>query len=183
MINLQRYGQRQYGVEASSAVRWAIALPIVLTLTLLAGCSGDKSGPAANRIATHKVSGKVTYKGLPVENAHVSFHPRSEQGPGAFGQTNDKGEFTLRTYEDGDGAPAGEYLVSVQKFAAPPAAAKSGDEVFRQMEQQAQAGQPAESDAAPKSLLPEKYSRPQSSGLNKTVATGDANAFEFDLTD
>jgi hypothetical protein len=51
------------------------------------------------------------------------------------------------------------------------------------MEQQAQAGKPPEASSEPKSLLPEKYSLPQSSGLNKTVTAGDANRFEFDLTD
>lgn len=182
MMSLRRDSGRRNGDKARRTP-WAVKGPLIFMAVALAGCSGGKSASTAQRVATYKVSGKVMYKGLPIENAHVTFHPRAEQGPGAFGQTNAEGEFTLRTYEDGDGAPAGDYLVTVQKNEAPPAPSKTGDELFRQMEQQAQSGQPPEAPNEPKSLLPEKYSRPQSSGLSKTVTAGDANRFEFELTD
>lgn len=163
-----------------AGLRLAACAALIITSGI--GCS--KGGAAAaNRLATQKVTGKITYKGQAVADAHVSFHPKSEQGPGAFGRTNGEGVFTLQTYEPGDGAAAGEYVVTVQKSEAPAASNASGEELFRQMEEKAKAGQPAGAEAAPKALLPEKYSRPESSDLKAVVPGSDPKAFEFDLQD
>jgi hypothetical protein len=147
------------------------------------GCS--KGGDAAaNRVGTHQVTGKVTYKGQPVAGAHVSFHPKSGQGPGAFGRTDAEGAFALQTYEPGDGAAAGEYVVTVQKIETPAASSASGEDLFRQMEEKSKSGQqPADGSGEPKSLLPEKYGSPESSDLKAVVPGTDPQAFEFDLQD
>lgn len=73
------------------------------------------------------VSGRVQLEGKPVENAEVVFYyqvPEAEQ-PKVKGAkqirssdalTNSRGEFTLSTYTNGDGAPLGEFIVTVVPF-------------------------------------------------------------------
>ena len=55
---------------------------------------------------THEVTGEVTYNGQPVDGANVVF---TLDGPLASGVTDAAGKFTLRTFEDGDGAVAGTH--------------------------------------------------------------------------
>lgn len=57
------------------------------------------------------VSGKVTIDGEPVTNGYVRFFPASGRQSG--GSLNEQGEFSLSTYEPGDGAVPGEYRIAV----------------------------------------------------------------------
>jgi hypothetical protein len=85
-----------------------IVLPILGTLI---GC-GD------GRIATYPVSGSVTIDGQPGDGAMVVFVPTSTAAEAErkrpFGIANGQGQFTLTTFEQEDGAPAGEYKVLIQ---------------------------------------------------------------------
>ena len=77
------------------------------SLALLVGCnSGSVSG-------TVPASGKVTYKGAPVEGAIVTFVPQGN-GRTATATTRAGGVFSLTTV-DSSGALPGKYRVTVDK--------------------------------------------------------------------
>jgi len=161
------------------------------------GCGGDAGPPL------FEAGGVVTYKGQPLANATVQFIPgEADKGvPSAQGVTNDKGEYRLKVRGQA-GAAAGTYSVVVQKFegadeaAAAAAASNPGqpstpEEAMQQMaanmkkmqpdSQKAQANQSVAIEK-PKSLIPEKYNQPQSSGLSFTVKKGDAGNVKFDIS-
>src|SRR6266849_3541803 len=98
-----------------------LCLVIVGSLVLV-GCGG---GAGAKHVAVFKVTGTVTLQGKPLPRAIVTFSPKEGQ-PVAFGMTNDKGEFTLTTYTDGDGAAAGSYGVVVSKAVSSGATTDAG---------------------------------------------------------
>lgn len=87
----------------------------------------EKGAPIKDRRELVALSGKVLVDGKPVENAEVVFYyqvPEAEQAK-VKGQkqirasdavTNAQGEFTLSTYKNGDGAPKGEFIVTVLPF-------------------------------------------------------------------
>ena len=81
---------------------WSLAVVVAAGMV---GCSkGEKTFP---------VKGKVSYTdGTPLKKAQVAF-TNKEKGITASGQTNEAGEFTLSTTEPGDGAPPGNYVISV----------------------------------------------------------------------
>lgn len=76
----------------------------------LAGCSKGK-------LQTIPVEGKVTWKGKPLANADIAFHPQklAVAGPNrlAIGKSDSEGKYTLSTINHGDGAQPGEYAVVI----------------------------------------------------------------------
>jgi hypothetical protein len=70
-----------------------------------------------NRKPTQPVQGKVFFEGTPAPGAMVVFHlitdPAKKPAHTADGIVEPDGAFTLSTYTAGDGAPAGEYVVTV----------------------------------------------------------------------
>lgn len=171
-------------LTAAARANTARKFSMVVCLLGLAGMGGCGESPegAGKQLPTVRVSGTVTYKGSPVDDATVSFHPSKPGDPGPFAKTNSEGEFTLRTYKAGDGAPEGDYVVTVQKSEVAPAEQKSGPDMFKEMEKQALAGKKT-AEERPLSLIPEKYARTQTSGLSATVKSGDTNKFDFELKD
>ncbi|HEV3444812.1 MAG TPA: hypothetical protein VG099_09225, partial [Gemmataceae bacterium] len=82
-------------------------VPVVAVVC--AGCS--RSGPAL-----YAVRGKVLFEGQPARGATLVLHPLGNSGanaikPRAF--VDRDGGFEVFTYAAGDGAPAGEYAVTV----------------------------------------------------------------------
>ena len=68
------------------------------------------------RVPVYPVRGQVLVQDKPAPKAFVVFHPADMQGPQAlrpYGHVAEDGSFKLTTYEPGDGAPAGEYRVTV----------------------------------------------------------------------
>lgn len=93
------------GYSMSAFVRIVPALVL-----LAAGCSQN----AAHEV--HPVAGTVTYDGKPAEGVQVFFMPsKNLKVPGAQANphaiTGPDGRFTLSTFGEGDGAPAGSYRV------------------------------------------------------------------------
>lgn len=85
----------------------SVILTWILTLSL--GCGGD-----AKRLEVHPVKGTVIYKGEPMKGGgSILFMPTIEGGKEASGTIEQDGTFTLKTYEDGDGAAAGQYRIVV----------------------------------------------------------------------
>lgn len=79
-------------------------------LTCLVGCGGPREA------AVYPVAGTVTVSGQPAANAMVAFHPLERAGSQTalpVASTGPDGGYRLMTYAAGDGAPAGEYAVTV----------------------------------------------------------------------
>jgi len=134
------------------------------------GCSRSVDG----RLPTYKVSGTVKYKGKLLENADVILQ-FAEHNKTSFGRTNSLGEFTLATYENADGALAGEALITVTKWEELPASTAPI------------AGQPGYDpskayapEKAPKLLVPSKYTDFKTSGL-KTVINASSSTPPLNL--
>ena len=116
------------------------------------GCSEGES-----RLPTHKVTGKVVKNGVGVSNATVIFHsknpPKDFIKPRAI--SNSEGEFTLTTYESGDGAPVGDYEVTVEQW----------------LNDNPQIG--------PTNRLPQKFGSPNTSGIKASVASTENSLSPF----
>jgi hypothetical protein len=91
--------------------RSADRIVVAASLLAVAGCGGGQ-------IATYPVVGTVLVDGRPAEGAMVIFVPTSTEPEAErkrpFGIANAEGKFGLMTFEQDDGAPAGEYKVLVQ---------------------------------------------------------------------
>ena len=84
-----------------------------ILILMTSGCSDQIRIPS-----TVPVSGQVLQKGKPVPGVTVLFHPQFAVGPVEFipsGETGPDGKFTLSTGAAGNGAPPGEYLVTLEK--------------------------------------------------------------------
>ena len=113
-----------------------------VSLTLfVAGCGNNEP----DRAKVYPARGSVSFKGKPAAGAIVRVHDVS----GALvsrGVVQKDGTFALTTNEAGDGIPAGRYRVSVY---------------WRR--------QTSDDEPDGPSLLPDRYSRPESSGLEIEV--------------
>ena len=113
------------------------------------GCSS-----AEKRVPVYPVKGSVKVNGKPAAKAVVVFHPLAAADPNVpnpTGEVADDGTFALGTYSAADGAPAGEYAVTVMW---PTGSSAIGG------------------DAAEDDKLGKRYSDPKTSGLKATVAPG-----------
>ena len=83
---------------------------IAVALCCLPGCE------SGGRAKVYPVEGKVVVSGQPAANAQLAFHPQGERvsrTPLPVGTTGPDGAYRLTTYAAGDGAPAGEYAVTI----------------------------------------------------------------------
>ena len=154
-------------------------------------------------LPTVPVTGTVKYQGKPVEAAAVVFlntKPDST-AKSSVGTTDSQGNFSLQTSMGGGkmakGALPGDYVITVSK--APPAQAAtteggdappagspqlpSADKMRGSGDTQSASAFMPMSGQGPSSELPLKYSDPSQSDLKKTVAKGDKNHFDLELTD
>jgi hypothetical protein len=115
----------------------------------------EEEGVATNnRKPVHPVRGKVYFEGTPTPKALVTFFlvtgEQKRLVRAADGIVEPDGSFTLSTYTANDGAPAGEYAVTIFW-------GEGGDE---------------EGPSGP-NRLPERYSKPDTSGLRFRVQPGE----------
>ena len=85
----------------------------VLAAALLAcGCGKQVD---EKRVATVPVSGKLLVDGKPFGPAllMLTLNPPNVEVPSVNGYVKGDGTFELKTYQDGDGAPAGSYNVTL----------------------------------------------------------------------
>ena len=99
---------------------WLNAGFLGLGLALFAGCD------TKTRLEVAPVSGRVESQGQGVPRATVIFHPTGNAAEGAkrlrpFGYADDAGNFKMKTYVTDDGAPPGEYQVTIIAASAPSA--------------------------------------------------------------
>lgn len=87
-------------------------LPIVAVVVAAAGCGGGD----LSRAVVHPVTGRIEVSDRPAGDARLAFHPLDSaraRGTRPVGISRPDGTFELTTYSAGDGAPEGEYVVTV----------------------------------------------------------------------
>ena len=124
-----------------------------MVMVTLTGCGGSDS----NRVAVHPASGAIQFRGQPISGALVSLHPKDGAGTGApspRATVGPDGKFALSTYEGQDGAPEGDYVLTVQWYKP----IRQGKEIV---------GGP--------NVLPPKYALAKTSDLKIKIAAGENN--------
>jgi hypothetical protein len=135
----------------------------LLLLALLAGACASCSAAKGPRL--YPVRGQVLYNGRPVAKGLVVFHPLAPTagaGQKPIAYTDDEGRFRLTTDRPGDGAPAGEYVVTVEWREK----TRTGVE-----------------KVGGRNLLPARYGKPESSGLRCRVEEGPNELPPLNLTE
>ncbi len=139
-----------------------IFLVAVLAVSL-AGCGGD------GKPATFPVTVTVTYKGKPAPGALVVLHPSDAArekalGGKPFGKVKPDGTLAITTYSEGDGAPEGDYGVTVQWNEAAKSMLSLGEE-----------------GSGTRDKLSGRYGDPRAPKFKFTIKKGDVNALELKL--
>jgi hypothetical protein len=130
----------------------ALLVAVACEVLAVCGCGGD-----SGQLPTAPVSGTLAYEGKPVAKGTIHFHPKV--GPPASAIVKD-GKFTLTTYKDGDGAVVGKHRVAIEVVEEVPT--KDGD-------------------TTTKSVIPKKYSSPDSSGIELDIPAGGRSNLQFDV--
>lgn len=147
--------------------RLRLPLPISGLLCLgcltLAGCSGT------SRTDLYPVAGSVRVNGRPAADAVVTLYPVN--GPAAEearpnGRADEAGHFTLTTHTSGDGAPAGEYRVTVTRIVAVTPANRPVVE-----------GE----NLTVRNMIPTTYARPETTPLKVTIQPGATEPLVLDI--
>jgi hypothetical protein len=144
------------GCPAPSSRRW---LALLFVLALLVSCPACSSG----RKPVQPVRGRVLVNGKPAAKAQVLFHSAQggEEEPKPSGQTDEQGYFTLTSYNRSDGAPEGDYAVTVTWFRV----ARSGNQ-----------------ELVPYNVLPRRYADRQTSQLRAAINQGSNELPPFQLS-
>lgn len=142
----------------------------VAWMGLASGCSSEPVDSIDKPLVP--ATGKISYRGKPIPNARVTFHPMESLNAGVappppagagsnsappalvrtpFAVVKEDGTFELSTLKPGDGAPEGEYAVTVSWTGEKPVV--------------------SDSDAPEK--LPPKYQNPAFSGLKAVIKKGE----------
>lgn len=128
------------------------------TTMLVAGCSRLQP--------VHPVGGRVTLDGKPLLDAQISFRPN--QGPEAFATLDGDGRYRLSTRAAGDGAVAGEHVVTLSQVTVGLVLAPDQPP---QLEKPTPGARP----------VPARYVSAETSDLRVTVKPG-TNSFDFELS-
>lgn len=164
----------QAGLNSSPHPHWVSigchAIQFVSLLILTAGC-GDAP---ESRLSLIPVTGEVRVKGQPALGSEIMLHPiggpAADAGLYPYGIADESGTFSITSYEQGDGAPPGDYQVTV---------------VWPDSSYQPET--PAELDefhgggGQTPDKLRGRYAEPQGSGLKVAVTPGITELPAFDL--
>jgi hypothetical protein len=123
----------------------------LLGLTAVIGCSKGGHLPK-----TVPATGVVTLDGKPVDGAQIVLIPDAESATGAYGTSDANGKFSLRAYEEKDGAIPGAYKVQVSKTIEVKLSGAKGS---------LDGGDPVRFDYG----VPGKYTGAKTSGLTATI--------------
>lgn len=159
-----------------NAVKNLQRMVLFATAIAIIGCSG---GDGLDK--RYSVTGKVTYKGAPVEYGTINFMPDKPDGRGATGQIKN-GSYTLTTMDPDDGAFPGAYSVTIDALKADLTAVEAEAKAKGSTSAALPQDMVAKAYAKAKNLVPAKYSQPATSGLKAEVKAS-SNTFNFDLVD
>lgn len=146
----------------SQCLAWrltCLASCVVLSWGLV-GCGGAAPGVDPNLVS---VTGKVTIDGKPLTSGDISFVSTDTPGVGFGSPIDSSGNYTLVQSVSAKGALPGNYKVRVAALAGAPTMGAAGEVT------------------QPKSLIPEKYNKPETSELTATVEKGKPLVKNFDL--
>lgn len=132
---------------------WRLAFlscSVALTLGLI-GCGGGPTGIDPNLV---KVTGKVTIDGKPLTSGEISYVSVDTPGVGVGSTIDSSGNYALAQSVSAKGALPGNYKIIVNALAGAPAMG-AGGEVTK-----------------PKSLVPEKYNKFDTTDITVTVEKG-----------
>lgn len=145
MTNVSR-NQRSSAARYTAGWQFALSGVVLGLIAFAAGCGQS----APTRATVYPVQGKVELNGKPTAGAVVMFHPKgAPDKPAARAEVKPDGTFVAGTYEAADGAPEGDYVVTVEWFKP---VLKNDEYVMGP------------------NLAPKKYSTPQTSNLEVHVA-------------
>jgi hypothetical protein len=152
------------------AVRRQTAVVVALAILLCAGCGKNHTGIKGAKLAVFPVKGKLTIDGHPMAGARLLFNPTKDFPAGSAqvrpqATVDADGTFEVSTYGKGDGAPEGEYRVSVSW--------KPDEGGHLSSEQRSDEDEKA----------PESVRRPKSSKLRAKVVQGQTELPPWNLTD
>lgn len=142
----------------------AFRLVVLVFLIGLCGCGSGRPTPVP-------VKGKVLYqKSTPAVGALVVFHPvdpavEKQIGGKPYGKVKEDGSFSLTMYHPDDGAPPGEYGVTIDW----------------QVPKNAKMNFSIGEGGNTMSKLNPRYSSPQSPAFKKVVQSGTTNEFLFEV--
>lgn len=137
---------------------------LVILLPLLAISSG--CGEDAEQLQVHPVKGVVHYNGQPMKGGGtIVFLPTKEGGKEASGIIDESGNFTLTTYEEGDGAAPGLYRIAIYQVTTKEAETSPEQETT---------GEETET-VAEKDRIPADYSNPSRSPETQEIKEGENN--------
>jgi hypothetical protein len=144
-----REAQRSRGWWTAVATRRNVlkSLAVLVVPGLLVSC-----GKKELTLPVHPVSGQIIFEGKPAVGAMVVLHRVSEPLPpdvSPVATTGADGGFQISTYQAGDGAPAGDYVATVE---------------WRKV-----VGQGGSSAPGP-NVIPAKYGKRDSSPLKVTIS-------------
>lgn len=163
----------------------AVAKLTIEELHSQAGLAGSDSMGALEGVPPNRdrpkptpVTGTVTYNGMPVDGATVTFAPVSNNGEVSVGVTDAAGAYTLKDAGGADGAVPGKYKVTIIEFEGGGAAGSVEEEAELVIEDEGGA-----EPAAIYAFLPMQYSSIETTPFECEVKAGADNNFTLELTD
>lgn len=143
--------------ELTLLQRWKKPIPIGVTIAVafLVISLMVPLFRSSGRVRVFPAQGKAEYEGQPIANASIFLHPtwvKEPSFPRPRATVNDDGTFTVGTYAREDGAPPGEYKVTVQWFTKI---------------------DPADEDRLPVNLLPPRYAKAETSDVTIEIREGE----------
>lgn len=172
-----------------------LSLAIAVPVLALAGC-GEKAPDV------FQVTGTVSLDGQPLEGARVTLHLKRADGQTQArkpsGITDENGAVTIfypMTKGPIEGAPPGNYMITVTKFKDSGVDPEMDEEAADALEEaelakldkkmRRQTGEEDDDDGTPDyaegSLIPVEYGEPEMTQFKLTVAEEDGNSFELEL--
>ena len=152
-----RLFQNQSPRRSGHPATWVVLIGSIA----LSGCG---AGGSLTSATAYPVKGKVLLaSGKPLTAGKVIFLPKSGSGMASIGEIGADGTFSLRTADGSEGAPAGEYIVTINWPGTPLMKSSDPDE-----------------DAVTPDRLRNAYSRLSTSKLRATVREKD-NTIDFSL--
>lgn len=133
---------------------------LALLAALVTGCGDGRPAP----LKVYPVTGTVKFQGKPAAGASVTLIPKDESLPEDLRPnaiTDETGHFDLGTYSDVDGAPEGEYSVTI---------------TWRPLVTSGGSVSPGPN------VLPVRYSQPETSQLTAQVGDDETELQPFELT-
>jgi len=133
-----------------SAMSFGIA--VLILGAVLSGCGGRPERPET----VYPLTGELHFEGKPAAGASIILHTQDDSiSARPMATVGDDGTFAVTTYEPGDGAPPGEYKVTVEWHRPVDGQISTGD------------------DLPPPNVLPPAYASPKTTPITVTVEEGE----------